>query len=296
MSEAGSKKVIERETSRRVFAREFNDSDLQHGDRVDRSPNFIITPTGVVCNRIFVVGVLTEVENIGGEGQALYRARVADPTGVFTVYAGQYQPVAASFLSKAETPAYVAVVGKARVFNPEKGSFYTSIRPEEINSVEEWVRDRWVYHTARFTAERIRMMEKALSSGLRGAELTRQLSVLTDDAIGVSRAIDHYGVSFTTLNAYKHMIVEALSTIAGEERYVQEAAEAETAVVETDAESVIEELLSGMDEGKGVSYEELLEKAEKYGYGETDVDRALNILMDKGRCYEPKIGILRLIK
>jgi len=60
----------------------------------------------VKCNRLFIVGVVTEVENIGKDN-TLWRGRVADPTGVFTVYAGQYQPESAIFLSELNIPAYV---------------------------------------------------------------------------------------------------------------------------------------------------------------------------------------------
>ena len=139
------------------FAREFNDATLTYGEHTDRTPNFVITPTGAMCNRIFAVGVLTEVENIGTRGQTLYRARLADPTGAFTVYAGQYQQEAASFLSSAATPTYVAVSGKVRMYSPEPGASYTSIRPEEINVVDRSVRDRWIYHTAALTLDRIKV-------------------------------------------------------------------------------------------------------------------------------------------
>ena len=203
--------MSEREVARRVFAREFNDSNLQHGEPADRSPNFVVTPSGVICNRVFVVGVLTDVENIGSDGQTMYRARIADPTGVFAVYAGEYQPSAAVFLSTVKTPAYVAVVGKARVFNPEKGAYYMSVRPEEINLVDEYVRNRWVYHTSLFTQQAIRNMERAIESGLRGSELERHMRAYTYDSSGIARAIDHYQVA--VMGAYRQMVMDALGTI-----------------------------------------------------------------------------------
>lgn len=281
--------MTEREVARRVFAREFNDSNLQPGESVDRSPNFIVTPTGIVCNRVLVVGVLTEVENIGAEGQAMYRARVADPTGVFTVYAGEYQPSAALFLSSAKTPAYVAVVGKARVFNPERGAYYMSVRPEEINLVDEYVRDRWVYVTALFTLQAVRNMGRALESGLRGMELERHMGAMTADAPGIALAIDHYRVSADHMDSYRRMAMDALATIAG-------AAPPESREPEADgmAAPIIEDMIKRLDRGDGVSYEALLDMAARLGYGEAAVEKTLNALMEAGRCYEPRIGILRL--
>lgn len=277
--------MSEREVARRVFAREFNDSNLQHGEAADRPPNFIVTPLGVICNRVFVVGVLTDVENIGFDGQTMYRARIADPTGVFTVYAGEYQPSAAVFLSTAKTPAYVAVVGKARVFNPEKDAYYMSVRPEEINLADEYVRNRWIYHTAWFTLQAIRNMERAMESGLRGSELERFMRSYTQDSTGIALAIDHYQAS--GVDAYRQMAMDALGTIVDA---ALPAAGSDGMVL-----AIVEDLVKRLDRGDGVSYEALLDASQKMGYSEAAVEKSLNALMDSGKCYEPRIGILKLI-
>ncbi len=282
--------MSEREVARRVFAREFNDSNLQQGESIDRTPNFIVTPGGVICNRVFIVGVLTEVENIGSEGQTMYRARIADPTGVFTVYAGEYQPSAAVFLSTVKAPAYVAVVGKARVFNPEKDTYYMSIRPEEINLADEYVRNRWVYNTALFTLQAMRDIGRALESGLRGAELERYMRAFTADPEGIVKALDHYQVSPDRISAYKQMVLDALSTII-DAAPPENTGDSDSGM----AKAVIEDLIVRLDRGEGVSYEALLEASGKLGYGEEIVEKTLNALMDAGQCYEPRIGILKLI-
>jgi RPA family protein len=278
--------MTERETARRTFAREFNDATLTYGEHTDRTPNFVVTPTGAMCNRIFAVGVLTEVENIGSQGQTLYRARLADPTGAFTIYAGQYQPEAATFLSGAEPPAYVAVSGKVRLFSPEPGVSYTSIRPEEINIVDRSVRDRWIYHTAALTLDRIKIVEKALASGFRGEELTWHLIQATEDASGVSRAIDHYQLSHNMLQAYKQMVVNALSTIV-------EPVTAEGQ--ETDLGEVIIETIDRLDSGEGAKHEDILNALRNRGYEQEAVEAAINALLGEGRCYEPKIGLIKSI-
>jgi uncharacterized protein len=278
--------MTERETARRSFAREFNDATLTYGEHTDRTPNFVITPTGAMCNRIFAVGVLTEVENIGSQGQTLYRARLADPTGAFTIYAGQYQQEAATFLSSAETPAYVAVSGKVRVYNPEPGASYTSIRPEEINVVDRAVRDRWIYRTAALTLDRIKVAEKALASGFRGEELTWHLIQATEDAPGVTRAIDHYQLTQNSLQAYKQMVINALSTIVepmapeGQESNLKEA---------------IIEIVDRLDKGEGAKRGEILDELRKNGYELEAAEAAINALLGEGRCYEPKIGMLKTI-
>jgi len=277
--------VTERETARRAFAREFNDATLAYGERTDRSPNFVITPTGALCNRLFVVGVLTEVENIGTGGQTLYRGRLADPTGAFTIYAGQYQQEAAAFLAGAAPPVYLAVAGKVRLFSPEPGAYYASIRPEEINVVDRSVRDRWIYQTARLTLERIGIVEKALASGFGGEELTWHLIPSTADAEGVSKAIDHYLLSAHKLQAYKQMVLNALATI------VEPAAPAG----DLDLAALILDAIARLDGGEGVGYEAVVAEVAARGFEAEVIDGALGALLDEGRCYEPKIGVLKLI-
>jgi RPA family protein len=144
-----------REVARRVFAREFNDAHFTFKESDDeRAPLYALLPTGEQTNRVFLVGTLTETEDIGDESE-YWRGRVVDPTGTFFVYAGQYQPDAASQLRELETPTYVAVVGKPRTYETEDGSVNVSVRPESITQVEEATRDRWVVETAERTMERI---------------------------------------------------------------------------------------------------------------------------------------------
>src|SRR5439155_1729906 len=89
-----------REVAWRLFASEYNDANLEAEGTGERPPSYVVTPLGAKVNRVFVVGVITDVENVGTDGQPMWRARVSDPTGTFHVYAGQYQPEAASALSK----------------------------------------------------------------------------------------------------------------------------------------------------------------------------------------------------
>ncbi len=150
-----SQAELTREVARRVFASEFNDSTYTFKESDDeRAPNYALLPTGDRANRVFIVGTLTETEDVGEESE-YWRGRVVDPTGTFFVYAGQYQPEAAAVLRDAEPPAYVAVVGKPRTYEPEDGTINVSVRPESIAVVDAATRDRWVVETATRTLERI---------------------------------------------------------------------------------------------------------------------------------------------
>ncbi len=146
-----------REVARRVFAREFNDASYTFKESDDdRAPVYVLLPTGQRANRVFLVGTLTETEDVG-EDSEYWQGRVVDPNGdTFFMYAGQYQPDAASMLRELEPPAYVAVVGKPRTYETDEGDVNVSVRPESISEVDEATRDRWVVEAAERTLDRIR--------------------------------------------------------------------------------------------------------------------------------------------
>lgn len=291
--------MAEREVAQRLFAKEFNGSTLtlasiSTDDLSDmNSPNMLISPTGIRINRVFVIGVITEVENLSSEAgkeRDLWRARISDPTGVFMVYAGQYQPEAAIFLSTVEVPSYVAIVGKARIYEPEKGSVFISIRPEEINNVESTIRDRWVVDTADLTLTRLDLLCDIFSSGKRGeylAELIKLKGIDSDSSEAILEAIEFYGTDQEYVSEFKQIIREALLSIR-ENAGLQ-------VKKEDHAENVILEILKALDQGKGVRYSCLLEEAKSRGITEDFSDAGVRSLLAKGECYEPKLGILKLI-
>jgi len=146
---------FEREPARRVFAGELRECRYQFKDGEDeKSPTFALLPTGERCNRIFLVGTLTEKQR-QGEQNVFYRGRVVDPSGTFFVMAGSYQPEAMQQLAKIETPAFVAVIGKPNLYQKPDGSFLVSVRVESITVVDKETRDLWVLDAAERTLDRI---------------------------------------------------------------------------------------------------------------------------------------------
>jgi RPA family protein len=149
--------AFEREPARRVFAAELRECRYQFKDGEDeKSPTFVLLPTGERCNRIFLVGTLTEKQRQGDQN-IFYRGRVVDPSGTFFVMAGSYQPEAMQQLAKIETPAFVAVVGKPNLYQTPDGAFLVSVRVESITVVDKDTRDIWVLDTAARTLDRIDM-------------------------------------------------------------------------------------------------------------------------------------------
>ena len=171
-----------REVAHRVFAREFNDATYTFKESDDeRAPVYLLLPTGAAANRIFVVGTLTETEDVG-EDSEYWRGRVVDPTGTFFVYAGQYQPEAAGVLRETEPPAYVAVAGKPRTYETDDGTVNVSVRPESITVVDVATRDRWVVETARRTVARVDAFD----------DETNEYAQLAREQYGESLTLDPY--------------------------------------------------------------------------------------------------------
>ncbi|MFC7076247.1 hypothetical protein [Haloarcula halophila] len=207
-----------REVAHRLFAAEFDDADFSYSESdEERAPNYVVTPTGARVNRLFVVGVLTEIEQVNEE---VLRARIVDPTGAFVVYAGQYQPDELAFLEGATPPLFVAITGKARTFEPEDGDrVFTSVRPESISEVDADTRDRWVVQAAEQTLDRIGRMAGAKETGLAGDDLRQALldrDVAEADAAGIALALDHYGTTGDYLEALRDLALDATRVVAGE--------------------------------------------------------------------------------
>lgn len=147
--------TFDREPARRVFAAELREVRLQFREGEDeKSPSFVLLPTGARCNRILLVGTLTEKERRGDQN-VFYHARISDPTGTFFLMAGSYQPEAMQQIARIEPPAFVAVIGKPNLFESQTGSILVSVRAESVTTVDRETRDLWVLDAARATLQRL---------------------------------------------------------------------------------------------------------------------------------------------
>ncbi len=203
-----------REVAKRIFAEELKSSNYSFRDGEDQhqyAPQYLLTPTGAKCNRVFVVGTLTEKDDIGGDTE-YWRGRVVDPTGSILIYAGQYQPEAAQILASMEAPSFVAVVGKPNLYQTDDGNIIISLRAESIQRVDEATRNQWVIDTARRTIERLEALKNARpvpeSSDFAVADnVPASPSSPAEDA---DRALQHY---HTDLEHFRMMVLRALSSL-----------------------------------------------------------------------------------
>ncbi|WP_459193143.1 RPA family protein [Halosimplex sp. J119] len=203
-----------REVARRVFAGEFNDASYTFKESDDeRAPVYLLLPTGQRANRVFIVGTLMETEDVGDDSE-YWQGQVIDPNGDrYFMYAGQYQPDAASMLRELEPPAYISVVGKPRTYETDDGDVNVSIRPESITEVDADTRDRWVVETAERTLERIRHYKDQTGDDADGAAVDEY----------VAMAQEEYELP---IENYRRQVVEALESLEDEEAVAAEAGDA----------------------------------------------------------------------
>jgi hypothetical protein len=317
--------AMQRELAWRVFAGEYNDSRHEFSTGEERAPSFVITPTGAKVNRLFLVGVLTSTENVGKEGD-VWRARISDPTGVFTVYAGQYQPQAAQALAEIKAPAVVAVVGKSRTYTPDGGAVYASVRPEFVRVVTKEERDHWILTTAKSLADRLEALREAAAMEKPSVDELVALGYTREISEGVIMGLERYGK--LELERYEAMLQDSLASLVPElagrppsrkprlgpsgapaaqsapsslappvpanAPAVSSKDEMKTPAVDPAHEDVVLAIVAELEDGRnGAPWEGLVQKASERRLSEEQVEEAINSLLDKGLLYEPILGRLK---
>ncbi|MCE8426623.1 MAG: hypothetical protein J5U17_12705 [Candidatus Methanoperedens sp.] len=143
-----SQTQYKREPAVRLFAQELSQTTVavskEQGDKADRfAPSYSYSPTGARINRVFMVGTLTEIDEIGGDSNFI-KGRLAKTI-------------------RQALPAFVAIVGKPNIYKPKDGGSYTSIRPESVQIVDLKAVEMFTAETAKRTVERISLLKKAIS-------------------------------------------------------------------------------------------------------------------------------------
>jgi len=306
---------MKRETAWRVFAGEYNDSTVEIKGNGEMSPSYIVTPLGAKINRLFIIGVLTDVENISEQGE-LIRAHISDPTGVFTLYSGQYQQDATDELSNIEVPAFVALIGKSRTYTPEEGTLYVSVRPEKIMEVNAQTRDRWILETCKNTKDRVEAIMEAMKMTETNIKELKKLGYSKELSEGITTALENY--ENIDLDKYVTLIHESLQylvpskktlpdiKIDGKTEKEEETTEeniketeeitTETEKEEEDSEEIektVLETIKKLEGDDGAPWDSITEKCEKTGLDKDSIEEALSSLMDKGLIYEPVLGTIK---
>jgi hypothetical protein len=245
-----------------------------------------------------IVGTATEIEDIGTDG-SFYRMRVSDPTGVFFVTAGQYQPEAASFMQEliGKLPAFVTVVGKASLYTPKEGTVLTSIRAEKVVLADENIRNTWLVETAKATLDRLAALKTNTALGLevdtaypdkedyKQIVKTVLLSMKSDVGVGSPASPPTSTVPPVPPPA-------AVPPSSTPETKPAGKAPSDGPMSLEDMKNFVEQKIIALNKGKGVKLEALGNPCKGAGMTLMQLEAALKGLMDEGRIYEPKVGLV----
>ncbi len=160
-----------------------------------------------------------------------------------------------------ELDKFMAFVGNLHVRVREKGKGFL-ILVEEAGAVEEGVRNNWIISTARRTLERIEL--------LRAKEQEK-----------AKQALEHYAVDDDKLDFWENM---AINTVKGVWKdYSKTSEEMVLEVLEEAGRSSVERI-------------KLVKELKRKGLAEEWIEEVIDELIGEGRCYEPEVGVLKLVE
>lgn len=293
---------FERMKAARFFAAELKSTAIAISKKgVDQyESQLYLTQTGAKASRVMLVGTATEIEDIGTDN-SFFRMRASDPTGVFFVTAGQYQPESVRIMQELadKLPVFVAVIGKMSVYTSQEGAVLVSVRAERIAAVDEGTRDTWILETAKATLDRLALLKTTpvLESEVATAYPHREnyKEIVRAALMSMKGAPAPPPVNKTENKA------PALSLAPAQAPAKEMQSEALpsgklVAMSEEDMRSFVEQEIikrsKNNKKGGGVKIESLANLCKSAGMTLIQLETAISGLMNEGKVYEPKNGLL----
>lgn len=312
-SSNNNQQQFKREPAVRIFAQELASVELTAGkeetEKADRfTPTYAFSPTGAKINRVFVCGVLTEVDEMETSSASFIKGRLVDATGGVGIMAGQYQPEVAVALRDmaGKLPAFVAVIGKPNIYKPKDGGCYVSIRPEDVRVVSEQIVETWTGETARQTLERIKRLKEAIASGKGSDEMKAVIAVYEpkiDDlkhmvmvAIGKAATTDYIPKTNGDGGGVKSPQNPPKDEKAKTPASPTSPAQSGTSEASMEAGHALLKELCALAEDGTVGANAFCDRVVQRKLASPDTALTLvKCLMDKGLAYEPKLGRLKAV-
>lgn len=251
----------------RIFAAEFNAAKVQFSCK-DTAEPAVLTPGGAVLTLVFCTGALLERQ---GCGNGTVHARLADPTGAFSLQADPHLTDARTILCSLDTPCFATVIGKPFLAGTGQ-SARGILKVLDIRATDKYTRDIWVLRTAEATLNRLERINEILRSG-REDPLIRAL--VTSYSLGPER-----------LCSLAEIVRVAVQSVQIKNPPVQS---------ECSPESVILAIIKEHGGKTGITIEEITRRAANLGFSTQDVITAVEALCREDECYQPSKGIFKLL-
>ena len=302
--------MVRREPAWRILSGEFSGTRVMMKAKAVKEPNYALTPLGAKVNRVFVVGRAAEKEDIGADSRSFYRIKLTDPTGVFYLAIGEYQPEALKVIEKIDLPAYIAVIGKVKGYEPDGGGLYLSIRPERIIPANSILRDRFLLSAIKSLRTRMGAVMESRKMTAPTIEQLKALGFSNNDADGILKAMESYGMF--PLEQYQAHLKDALqfltdnngtkdNSFSSEMKMNQTDKPKKTSIEEKVDRAAIEEAIldiinkSPGSNKLGMNWNELLAGIKSKGIDRKLAEEIIRELMSKGVIYEPILGVIKRI-
>ena len=289
--------IKKREVAVRIFAREYSASRhvVKHGDEL--SPSYVLSPLGALANRVFISGVVTEIQNIKTERDPYWKVRISDPTGMFFLNAGRYQPQLLKVFPQMEIPSFVSVIGKTRTYLKEDGFMYVSIIPEAIAEITKDARDLWIMDTVHKTWERLSCMSAALSSDSPSGESLIKQGFHRLVSQGVMEALNLYDE--IPITHFQKMLLDSLRAVAEGDETIRHGIRPNRQII-TEEEKILRRAIMTMIHdldlhGEGAIYQDLIDRIGESKIKREDAEDTITKLLDDGHLFEPVLGRLMLV-
>ncbi|UCH88544.1 MAG: hypothetical protein JSV49_09835 [Thermoplasmata archaeon] len=319
--------MIKREPAWRILSGELNLAKLMLKSTNSRDPSYALTPLGAMINRVFIVGEAIGKDDFGDDNRTFFRIKLSDPTGIFYLSVGQYQPAALNFIQSLEMPSHIAVVGKVKSFEPDGGGLYLSIRPEFIYPATPTLRDRWLLKTVQSLSARYEAVSEAQKMSDPTVDQLKALGYSTQVAEGALKALEHYGK--ISLEPFQILLKDTLQFLTNgngkgntdltldhssqnqgvnqAEIEASELSSTKSSTSESDNENKTmnkekeKQILKILDNKPGsrkhgLNWNELLLEVSKQGMSKQEAEVIVRDLMERGIVYEPIIGVLKKIQ
>ena len=292
-----------------MLASEFGESSLHEKGSGEFDPSFVITKLGAKVNRLIVAGLIERLEpRETANGSTLYQGQLRDPSGLHYFSVGDYatetmREMVIDLAARIESgeSLMLLMVAKARWFQNEEGSVYTSLRPEEACIISPSVYREWLAKACEQTLIRLDAQQKAASLEANRESLA-EAGIPEHLIDGLILAKPHYGEFDSEM--YRFNIMQALDIIENKD-VVREKPPAKAESVETESANSVDEsnssdesdlkqtlleLIDALDQGEGVDFDTLLSNAAARGHERDDAEAMLDELSDGGEVHEPRFG------
>lgn len=253
-------------TKKRLVAIRCRIVDILSGKYVkkdDLSPGYVLTPFGLMVSRVRIGGVVSQVyEN---EEKTYGFITIEDGTANIRV---KFFNEAVRLVSNINKGDWVEVVGRVREYNEER---YLVV--DGIKKYDDPMRSML-----------FRMdLVKAMKDFAEKRKKVKDFMKSTNELEELVRMAEEYGIS--------RDVVEGIWQAESVE-YEEEEAKSEGELEKEEAKDLVLRIIKENDEGGGVEYSTIIEKA---GLPESVVESVIDELLAEGTCYEPKPGRIKLV-